>query len=98
MTTTQLRRYQLPLDHELQDSWLEWWRSVCEPRKQHGFRILFAHLDREAGQFTWAVAHDGDDFGEAERAYVASPERLELLTRPRPEIEVLHVAVVDVVA
>ena len=97
MATVQLRRYQLPVDSGEQDRWLEWWRGIAAPREQYGFAIVFAYIDRESGQFTWAVRHDGD-FDAAEAEYLASPERAAVFDRPRPEHSVFRVAKVDVVA
>lgn len=95
MTITQQRTYQLPLDREQQDAWLAWWRGVSVPRVKYGFSIKSAVLDRETGIFTWMVSHDGD-FAAAEQAYVASPERADVFTRPAPAITVLKISLVDV--
>ena len=95
--TVQLRRYVLPLDHAEQDRWIEWWRSVGAAREQYGFTILFALLDRETGEFTWAVGHDGNDFDAAEAVYMASPERAEVFSREKPEITPARVTKVEVI-
>ena len=95
MATTQLRRYQLPLDPAEQDRWLAWWRGIVPPREQYGFEVLFAYLDRESGEFTWAVRHD--DFDAAEAEYMASPERAAVFEHPRPEFSQARVAKVEVV-
>jgi hypothetical protein len=86
------------LDHADQDRWIEWWHGISAPRAQHGFTILFAYLDRESGEFTWAVRHEADDFDAAEAAYMASPERVAVLDRERPGIAAERVATVEVVA
>jgi hypothetical protein len=68
----QLRRYELV--PETQDEFIAWFPKVIPARAAHGFRVLFAVLDAERHEFTWAVAHDGD-FAAAEQVYMVSPER-----------------------
>ncbi len=65
--------------------------------EQYGFTILFALLDRETGEFTWAVGHDNDDFDAAEAVYMASPERREVFDRERPEVTPTRVAKVEAI-
>lgn len=72
MTTIQLRRYELV--PELATEFIAWFPRVVTAREAYGFRVLFALHDEPGNEFTWAVAHDGD-FDEAERVYMASPER-----------------------
>lgn len=95
MSTTQLRRYRLPADPAEQDAWVAWWRDLVEPRRQFGFEVVFAYLDRQACEFLWAVRHRGD-FLAAERQYVVSPERVEIMGRDRPHSEISRVCIVDV--
>lgn len=97
MSTVQLRRYKLPTDAAEQDRWVEWWRTLRPAREQYGFTILFAYLDREAAEFVWAVSTEGD-LDAAEATYMASPERAALFAVPKPAIEILHTAKVDVIA
>lgn len=72
MTTIQLRRY--TIEEGRMDDFLTWWRSILEPRAQHGFRVTSAYADDEHSEFVWTVAHDGD-FDAAEAAYMGSNER-----------------------
>jgi hypothetical protein len=72
MRTVQLRRYQILPDE--MDAFVEWWPSILPAREQYGFEVIFAFVDESSNQFIWAVSHDGD-FDEAEKVYVASPER-----------------------
>lgn len=95
MSTTQLRVYQLPRDRASQDEWVAWWRDLSAPRRQFGFTITSALLDREAGVLTWMVTHDGD-FADAEAAYMNSAERHFVFDRPHPEVKVIRVSIVEV--
>ena len=94
MTTVQLRRYTLAATEA--DEFVEWWKGLIPIREKYSFRVLFAYLDRDARQFTWAVAHDGD-FDTAEAAYYASSERARITeTQPTKVLEA-HIAKVEVV-
>jgi hypothetical protein len=75
VATVQLRRYRLASDHVAE--FLRWFPRAVETRVPFGFGVEFAYLDREAGEFTWAVTHSGDDaqFDEAEAAWRADPHR-----------------------
>jgi hypothetical protein len=70
--TVQLRRYEL--HPELVEQFLAWFEKVVVVRQQFDFKVIFALINRETGEFTWAVSHDGD-FDAAEARYLASPER-----------------------
>jgi hypothetical protein len=70
--TIQLRRYELI--PELMDEFLEWFPGVVQARAAHGFTVLFAVVDRERHEFTWAVSCEGD-FDAVEKVYMAGPER-----------------------
>jgi NIPSNAP len=72
MSTVQLRRYQI-LPAEM-DAFVEWWPTILPAREQYGFEVIFAFVDESTNQFIWAVSHNGD-FDEAERIYMASPQR-----------------------
>ncbi|MGH3633983.1 MAG: hypothetical protein ACRDTS_07805 [Mycobacterium sp.] len=98
MATVQLRRYLLPADRIQQDEWIQWWKELTAPRQHFGFSILFAYLDRESGEFTWAVAHDGEDFDDAEARYNESAERLAVIGRPHPTVSLGRVSRVEVIA
>ncbi len=97
MSSVQLRRYVLPLDHAEQDRWIEWWRGIVAPRALYGFTIPSAVLDRESGEFTWTVKHDSDDFDAVEAVYMASPERNAVMALDKPEITTARIAMVDVI-
>lgn len=94
VTTVQLRRYTLVSDEV--DAFVSWWKGLIAIREQYSFRVLFAYLDRDAEQFTWAVAHDGD-FDTAEAAYYASPERTRLSEGQPQRVLEAHVAKVEVI-
>ena len=59
------------------DAFVAWWPGVLPARQQYGFEVLFAFVDESTNQFVWAVSYEGDegDFDEAEKVYLASPER-----------------------
>jgi hypothetical protein len=79
MATTQLRRYQLPAAD--MPAFIEWWQTMLVPvRAEFGFEVVFAAADHEAGEFTWAVSHDGD-FAAAEAIYMESAGRTEALAK-----------------
>ena len=59
------------------DRFLEVWRDIVVIRKRHGFRVLFALVDRTENIFTWAVSHDGD-IDEAAAGYYKDPARIAL--------------------
>ena len=93
MAGMQLRRYEVK-PGEL-DAFVEIWRDLIAPRAKYGFSVRFAFLDDKASQFVWAVSHDGD-FEAAEREYLESPERNEVLGRFGDRIEAVHVSMVRV--
>ena len=95
MTTVQLRRYELY--PELVEQFLEWFDRVLEVRDLFGFRVVFAYLNRESSEFTWAVSHDGD-FDEVEAAYLASPERADLSQGIPTWFSAAHIAKVAVIS
>jgi hypothetical protein len=94
MSHVQLRRYQI-LPGEM-DAFVEWWPSILPARKQYGFDVLFAFVDKSTNQFTWAVSHDGD-FEKAEKIYMESPERAAAFAGVPRRVEELFLAMVDVV-
>ena len=94
MTTVQLRRYTLAATEV--DAFVEWWKGLIPIREQYSFRVLFAYLDREAHQFTWAVAHDGD-FDTAEATYYASSERARISEAQPTRVLEAQVGKVEVV-
>jgi antibiotic biosynthesis monooxygenase (ABM) superfamily enzyme len=94
MSTVQLRRYQILPDQ--MDAFVEWWQSVRKAREQYGFDVLFAFVDQSTNQFVWAVSHSGD-FDEAEKIYMASPERAAVFADIPRRVEESFVAKVIVV-
>ena len=75
MAGTELKRYTIQPDGW--DGFLAVWERIVVVRRRHGFRPLFALVDRERNMFTWAIEHDGD-FDAAAKAYYEDPERVEL--------------------
>ena len=75
MAGTELKRYSIRGDGW--DGFLTVWKRIVAVRKRHGFRPLFALVDREKNMFTWGIEHDGD-FDAAAKAYYEDPERVEL--------------------
>ncbi|HEY3943268.1 MAG TPA: NIPSNAP family protein [Acidimicrobiales bacterium] len=94
MSTVQLRRYQI-VPGEM-EAFVAWWRTVRPAREQYGFEVLFAFVDESTNQFVWAVSHEGD-FDEAERVYLASPERAAVFAGIPQRIEAPFVTKVRVV-
>jgi late competence protein required for DNA uptake (superfamily II DNA/RNA helicase) len=74
----QLRRYQI-VPGEM-DAFVAWWPGLVPARQQYGFEVLFALVDGSTNQFVWAVSYEGDEteFDEAEKVYLASPERADM--------------------
>ena len=62
------------------ESFLSIWRRIVGVREAYGFRCLFAVWDEPHDLFTWAFDFAGDwaDFPDAQRAYYADPQRVEL--------------------
>jgi hypothetical protein len=90
----QLRRYEIAPG--AMTPFIEWWeRGIVPLRKKFGFRVLFAFVNDEASEFTWAVAHDGD-FKQMESAYNASPEREKVIDGIPRWVNAQHVAMVTV--
>ena len=92
MRTVQLRRYEIKPGE--MDDFVAAWRDVLPVRKQYGFAVAFAVIDREREEFVWAVTHDGD-FATDEQAYYASPERAALPANPADHIAAAHVELVE---
>jgi hypothetical protein len=94
MANVQLRRYQI-LPGEM-NAFVEWWPSILPARKQYGFKVLFAFVDESTNQFIWAVSHD-DDFDQAEKVYMDSPERAAAFAGVPRRVEESFVSKVTVV-
>lgn len=71
---TQLRTY--TIREGLLDEWVAKWRAQVVPlRREFGFAIGGAWLDRRRSEFVWALSYDGEEtFEERDRRYLASPE------------------------
>jgi hypothetical protein len=93
MTSVQLRRYEIKPGE--MDAFLAAIRPIFGVREQYGFRVLFALVDDERNEFTWAVSHDGD-FAAAEAEYYDSPERAVLPANPVDHIDEMHLGMVRV--
>lgn len=72
-----VRRYTIVGDL---DEFLTLWRRIVPLRERHGFRCLFAVIDRETRTFTWAIDFRGtwEEFPAGQRFYYTDPERREL--------------------
>lgn len=78
--TVQIRIYDVRPDRL--DEWVEKFHAQIVPlRRQLGFEIHGSWVDRDRSQHIWVIAHDGD-FGKANDAYWASPEREKLDVDP----------------
>lgn len=73
--TVQLRTYTVQAGKL--DEWVSKWRELVVPlRREFGFEIHGAWVDRERSQHTWVVSYDGaETFEERNAAYWASPQR-----------------------
>ncbi|MCU1437233.1 MAG: hypothetical protein JWP66_320 [Naasia sp.] len=99
--TTQLRRYELAPGAATE--FTAWWRGHLVPaRVRHGFRVDFAWLRTDGGEFTWAVsvAGDAEEFARAEAVYLESEERTAAFAAGDPLAWVIqqHIDIVDPVA
>lgn len=75
MAGIELKRYTIRPDGW--EGFLAVWKRIVVVRKRHGFRPLFALVDRKNNMFTWSVEHHGD-YDAAAKAYYEDPERVEL--------------------
>src|SRR3954447_7096170 len=71
MDTTVLRRYRIKTGE--MDAFLVEWQHAARMRKAHGFNVLFAFVNEEISEFTWAVRYDGDDFDAATERFTEDP-------------------------
>ena len=83
----QLRDYRIRRGHL--DDWIAGWQTGIVPlRRQEGFEIVGAWVDRDHDRFVWVVGYAGDDgFAAAEDRYHARTERLALDPNPSDFIE-----------
>ncbi len=72
---TQIRIYTINRG-QLHQFATEWREKIVPLRRQLGFTVPAAWLVEETGQFVWLLSHeDGENWGERDRAYYASPAR-----------------------
>jgi NIPSNAP protein len=73
--TVQLRTYTVKAGKL--DEWVQQWRELVVPlRREFGFEIHGAWVDRERSQHTWVVSYEGPEtFEERNAAYWASAQR-----------------------
>jgi hypothetical protein len=73
--TVQLRTYTVRT--EKLDEWVAKWRELVVPlRREFGFEVHGAWVNRERSQHTWVVSYEGPEtFDERNAAYWASPQR-----------------------
>lgn len=73
--TVQLRTY--TVRPERLDEWVARWRELVVPlRREFGFEIHGAWVDRDHSQHTWVVSYEGPEtFAQRNAAYWASPQR-----------------------
>ena len=91
MQTTVLRRYQIKPGE--MDAFLVEWQQAARMRKAHGFNVLFAFVNEEISEFTWAVRYDGDEFDAATKRFKEDPGNEALLALAR-FLDDKHVAIV----
>jgi hypothetical protein len=88
----QLRSYRVQRGE--MDAWLREWKELVYPlRREHGFRIVGAWVNRDADRFVWVVGHE--DFDAADRAYYASPERVGMDPDPARHLEETETLALD---
>lgn len=74
-----------------------WTGGVVPLRRQYGFAIDGAWLDRETGRFVWVVSHESADaFATSEQAYYGSPERAAMDPDPGSFLVSIETALLDV--
>jgi hypothetical protein len=91
MSGVQLRRYEVKRGEF--EQFVTAWRDLVPIRERYGFEVLWAFINAEESEFTWAVRHDGD-FEAVEREYYADPERDTVGARASAHLEATHVAMV----
>lgn len=97
--TLQLRRYSVA--PEFLDDFLDWWNERLMPaRREFGFSLEFAVLDREECVFTWAVSLPADAAGFAARDedWAVSPGRMEALKGTRQRVTSMENTLVEKLA
>jgi len=91
----QLRDYRIKPGH--MDDWITaWQRGVLPLRRQEGFEVAGAWVDRAHDRFVWLIKYSGaDGFQAAEERYHARPERLSLHPEPSDFIQSATLDMVD---
>jgi hypothetical protein len=91
----QLRDYRIEPGH--MDDWITGWEGGVLPlRRQEGFEVVGAWVDRAHDRFIWLVGYSGaDGFSAAEERYHALPERLSLNPEPSDFIQSATLDMVD---
>jgi len=94
----ELRDYEVMPDHV--DDWIRAWTTGIAPlRRQCGFKIIGAWLDRTRSRFVWVLVYEGDDtLDAAELRYHALPAREALQTEPSKWIVAAQITRVEAVA
>jgi hypothetical protein len=85
---TELRDYRI-VEGSVQRFVEEWRAGIAPVRRQMGFTIDDAWTVDDESRFVWLLSHAGDweAFGDADRAYHASPQRAALDPDPARLIE-----------
>ena len=94
----QLRDYRIRQGH--MDDWIAGWENGVVPlRKEEGFVLIGAWVDRSHDRFLWVVGYSGvDGFEAAEARYHASPARLGLTPNPSDFVDTATLDMVDAVS
>jgi hypothetical protein len=73
--------------------WLAEWRTAIVPlRRRHGFQVVGAWTAAD-DRFVWILGHD--DFGAADAAYYASPERAAISPDPARHLDRIDTAMIS---
>ena len=88
---TQLRRYEVTEGG--MDRVVEVWKSIAAVRRQYGFTVEFAYVDRKRNEFVWAVSHP--DWEKASAIYDHSPERAAIFADGLPPIDRATITMVE---
>jgi hypothetical protein len=93
----QLRDYRIRQGH--MDDWIAAWEGGVVPlRREEGFVILGAWVDRAHDRFAWVVGYDGaDGFEAAEERYHSSSARTTLNPEPSSFVAEATLDMVDAI-
>lgn len=83
----QLREYRIQDGH--MDAWISAWKSEVAPlRREAGFDVIGAWVDRQSDRFVWLIGYSGaDGFDAANDRYYNSPKRASLDPDPADLID-----------